>query len=352
FSTVQFLDVIWTGTRFVATVTGPGPGDGGTFAESDDGIQWHLRAADNADWQPEHLASGPSGIVAVGTIAGALASWSSPDGLTWTPSAKGLPLPSLGTATAYVGGVTPSATGWVAVGRREPACNIDCGANPDLAYVWTSTDGLVWTRVPDQSSLKGGGMAAVTRAASGFVAAGVSAGHAAVWASADGTTWTRLPDSAALHEAPTPNGPLPATATGVATIGGLIAVVGAAYAQDGCDPGGKVALCPGGRAWWSADGKVWSKGSMELPINGQIAGVAATPTGLVAVGSGDACTGGIWATTDGKTWSCDAKDPSIMGFTPYAAATSGGLEVVVGLTSAGWDGTNAEPGSVWLRELP
>jgi hypothetical protein len=351
FATVQFSDVIWTGSRFVATVSGPG--DGGSFADSTDGIDWRLQAQDDATWRPEQLASGPSGIVAVGTIAGTLASWYSADGLAWTPSPKGLPLPSLGDDTAYVGDVTPRGSGWLAVGRREPACNLDCGSNPSRAYVWTSPDGLAWTRVADQASLKGGGMAAVTSLVNGLVAVGVASAHPAVWASSDGAAWTRLADDPALREVASPNGTLPSAATGVAVVDvDTVVVVGSAYAQDSCAPGVKAELCPGARAWWSTDGKTWTRAPIDLPIDGQIFGVAPAPAGLLAVGPSGACLGGIWSSTDGTAWTCEATDPAFSGFGPYAAAASSTIEVAVGLTSAGQTSGSGLPGSVWVRALP
>jgi hypothetical protein len=354
FATVEFTDVVWTGTRFVATVSGPG--DGGTFADSTDGVTWNLQTPGAANWRPQHLAAGPSGVEAIGEIGDALASWTSSDGLTWKAKAKALPLPSLGGDSVFVSDVVGSSDGWLAVGRREPACAIDCGSNPSRAYVWRSSDGLAWSRVADQASLKGGGMAAVARLEGGFVAAGTASARPAVWASPDGTAWTRLPDGAAFREPTQASGTLSAAATGVAIVGAtdLVAVVGSAYSQDSCVPDTAANLCPGARAWWSTDGEAWTKATVDLPIDGQVFSATSTPNGLLAVGPSGACLGGIWSSADGMAWTCEATDAAFTGFGPYAAAASSTIEVAVGLTSAGWDesGDLGMPGSIWVRTLP
>ncbi|MEA2673582.1 MAG: hypothetical protein QOI92_774 [Chloroflexota bacterium] len=347
FATVQFDDVTWTGARFVATVIGPG--DGGGFADSADGINWHLQASSAADWRPDQIAAGGSGIVAIGQVGDANASWFSTDGLTWTPSRDAFRVPSLGTDAVFVQDVVARGGGWLAIGSRDAGCAFDCESDPIRAYIWTSTDGRTWTREADQASLKGAGMAAVAAVGDGFVAAGVASSHAAIWTSSDATTWSRVPDAPVFHD-----GVLANAATGVATVGGTIAVVGSAYAQDSCAPGAAAKLCPGARGWWSSDGKNWTKAAIDLPIDGQVFGATATPVGLLAVGPSGACLGGMWSSTDGRSWTCAATDPTFAGFGPYAAAASSTIEVAVGLTSAGWDesGDLGMPGSIWVRALP
>jgi hypothetical protein len=353
FATVEFTDVVWSGARFVAAVSGPG--DGGTFADSTDGVTWNLQTAGDPAWRPDHVAAGPAGVVATGVIGAKLASWSSADGLTWKATADAFPLPSLGDDTVYVDDVIARADGWLAVGRREPSCEVDCGTNPVRAYSWTSSDGLTWMRAADQTSLKGAGMSSVVATASGFVAVGVGSSHPAIWTSTDATTWVRVPDAPVLHEAAQKSGTLSAAATGVVVTGdGTIAMVGSAFAQNFCPTGIAANLCPGARAWWSTNGTTWTRATVDLPIDGQIFSVAAAPNGLVAVGPSDACLGGIWSSVDGKSWGCDGTDPSFTGFGPYAAAASSTIEVAVGLTSVGWDssGDLGMPGSIWVKTLP
>ena len=339
---VQFQDVAWTGTRFVAV----GQADvGAVFLDTSDGADWHRQKSIGAHWNPTRIAAGPAGVVAVGGIGDHPASWFSAVGLGWMPSRDAFPVPSVGTDSIEITDVVASADGWLAVGRRDPACNFDCGTTPSRAYVWTSSDGLQWTRVPDQNALKGGGLAAVTRADQGFVAAGVASAHAAIWTSPDGLAWSRVPDARMFHSPASPDGPLPLAATGVAARDGVVVVVGQALGQDRSEV----------RAWWSTDGLTWAKAEVERADGGQVLGVAATPAGFLAVGpsGADSCLGGIWSSIDGRAWRCEASDPGFEGFGPYAAAGSDTVQVVVGLTSAGVDeeSPNGLPGATWSRQM-
>jgi hypothetical protein len=84
--------------------------------------------------------------------------------------------------------------------------------------------------------------------------------------------------------------------------------------------------------------------------------VTATPDGFLATGpSGDpSCRGGIWESSDGRAWRCVASARRFTGFGPYTGASSGAVDVVVGLTSAGWDEESADgmPGAAWYRTRP
>ena len=90
--------------------------------------------------------------------------------------------------------VAAGGPGLVAAGRDYPDGDAD-------AAVWTSADGRVWSRVPHDEAVFGGGEAqeiiAVAAGGPGLVAVGfdVSGGDlgAAVWTSADGRVWSRVP---------------------------------------------------------------------------------------------------------------------------------------------------------------
>ena len=341
-SGVQYQDVVWTGGRFVAT--GRALDGGGVFLDSADGRTWHRQGALDPESYPSRLAVGRLGVVAVGDIAGRPASWVSSDGLSWTVAADAFPASPAGTDTLGVLDVVATDAGWLAVGREDPACNMNCGNEPIRALVWTSPDGLRWTPVGGQTSFDGGGMATVTRGGPGYVAAGGSAGgHAAIWTSTDGNAWARVADDPMFGPDTDPS--FPAGVVGLAASESLVVAVG----RDVSDGGGSVL------AWWSADGQSWREATVELPLRGQVFDVSATPEGFLATGpSGEpSCLGGIWASSAGRAWQCVASDPLLAGFGPYASASSSSVEVVVGLTSVGYDENSplGLPGAVWWRSL-
>jgi hypothetical protein len=343
-SDVHFQDVVWTGTRFVAAANAL---DGGSvFLDSNDGVIWHRQAKNGSAVASIRLAAGPHGVVAVGSMT----SWVSTDGLTWTTRRNAFPKPALAGDDIAVTDVVARGDGWLAVGRRDKACQIDCGLTPIRAYVWTSADGSHWTRVADQTSLKGGGMVGVNHGNPGLIAVGVAAGHAAIWTSPDGLAWSRVPD-ASMFRAPKAAGDLPFAATDVASRDGVTVVVGNALGQDTCLPGTAVPSCPGARAWLSANGTAWSKAAVAKAKDGQMFSVTLTPQGFLAVGPSGGCLGGMWSSTDGRSWRCDASDSRFKGFGPYAAAASDAVVVAVGLTDQGTNDSGAYRGAAWSRTL-
>lgn len=340
-SGVQYQDVAWTGDRFVAI--GRALDGGSVFLDSADGRIWHRQTALDPESYPSRLAVGPLGVVAVGDIAGRPTSWVSSDGLSWAV-ADPFPASRAGSNTVSVTDVVATDAGWLAVGREDPACNTNCGNEPVRALVWASTDGLRWTPIGGQASFDGGGMATVTRGGPGYVAAGSSRGDAAIWTSTDGDAWSRVPDDPMFGPDTDPS--FPVAVFGLAAQEDVVVAVG----MDMSDGGGSV------RAWWSADGQSWSKATVERSLHGQVFDVAATPEGFLATGpSGEtSCLGGIWASSAGRAWRCVASDPLLAGFGPYASAASSSVEVVVGLTSVGYDEDSpfGLPGAVWWRSLP
>jgi hypothetical protein len=95
-----------------------------------------------------------------------------------------------------MGSVTAGGPGLVAV-----------GSDGSDAAVWTSVDGITWSRVPGDEAGFGGTnsqwMVSVTAAGPGLVAVGARGGSsgdgvAAVWTSVDGVTWSRIPQDEAV----------------------------------------------------------------------------------------------------------------------------------------------------------
>ena len=342
----QFQDVVWTGARFVAT--GVALGAEGVFLDSPDGRSWHRQEGTPLKTAfPDRIAAGPRGVVAVGTVGDAPASWWSSDGLGWTARRDAFPATATGTDTIKVTDVVSTGDGWLAVGREDPACNSNCGQAPVRSLVWTSTDGLHWAGVPTRRSLAGAGMNGVAAGGPGYVAAGAGGGRAVLWTSVDGSARSRVPDDPIFH--PRAGGDAGAWTMGVDVAAGhdVVVVVGWAY---GVGPGGE----PEVLGWWSPDGRHWESAPVDRGPGGQVFSVAMTPGGFLATGpSGEpSCLGGIWASLDGQSWACVASDASFGGFGPYAAAGSPTTEVVVGLTSSGEGSPNGLPGAAWWRPSP
>jgi hypothetical protein len=345
---VQFQDVVWTGARFVAT--GVELGGGGVFLDSTDGLAWHRQALTSATALPARLAAGPLGVVAIGRIDDRPAIWVSPDGLAWTSRSDALPASATGTDSIEVMAVTATDTGWLAVGREDPYCQVNCGLAPVRAIAWTSGDGLRWTRASDQDALRGAAMTAVTRGGPGFVAVGLLGINAAAWTSTDGRSWTRVPDSPLFHELPSDDPSLWTTMTAVAAGHAIVVAVG----NEG--PGGGHG--PAARAWWSADGLAWRPAEGEdFQSGGEVSviptSVISTPDGfLMTASTNGGCTGGIWTSTDGRAWQCVARGPAFAGFRGNGVAASSSVEVVVGLTSVADPSSAGLPGGAWRRVLP
>ena len=202
--------------------------------------------------------------------------------------------------------VTPGGPGAVAVGRSDEFGEGDRLNEGDVnegdAVVWTSVDGLAWSRVAHDEAVFGGvetqEMLDVTAGGPGLVAVGRDGAgmawdnpylarggqHPAVWTSVDGLTWTRVPHDEDAFDGST------SIMLGVTSGGpGLVAV--------GRSMGGGQAL-----VWTSVDGFSWSRVTHDNPaeMRGNMGDVAVGGPGLVAVGARD---GQVWTSPDGLTWS-------------------------------------------------
>lgn len=318
----QFLDVVWTGERFVAA-------GWGAFLDSVDGITWHRRAKSGA----VAVAAGPGGVVAVG----GLSSWQSKDGVKWASSAHGLP--ARHPDATSVADVVATVDGWLAVGvESEMPCASYC--SPIRAIAWTSRDGLKWSRVPHQQSLAKAEFATVARAGDLFIAGGSKGRRGVLWRSPDGVTWSRI---AGATFASASGRDFMTSVTGVAARENVIVAVG----MDGSQESSRA------RAWWVSGDGAWASAKVEQPRRGQILSVTTTPDGFLAVGPSDGggCRGGIWESASAASWRCIAQKRAFDGFLPSAAAASDSIEIAVGLTNAGWneDSGDGMPGAVWWR---
>jgi hypothetical protein len=228
-------------------------------------------------------------------------------------------------------GVTAGGPGLVAVGE-DRSRDFDDG---DVA-VWTSVDGITWSRVPhDEAVFATGQVTSVTSAESGLVVAvgneGTDGGDdAAVWTSVDGITWSRVPHDAAVFGV---------AAMQSVTVGGLgFVAVGPAGSGDDHDAA----------AWTSVDGITWSR----VPHDEEAFGGAAMQSvtvggpGLVAVGH-EGSDGGddavVWTSVDGITWSRVPDDNASFATGVVFSVTVGGP----GFVAVGSDDGAA---AVWVTE--
>jgi hypothetical protein len=267
------------------------------------------------------VAGGP-GLVAVGYESSGqdsdAAVWTSVDGSTWTrvPHDEAV---FGGDWRQAMQAVVTGGPGLVAVGYDESnAGRDDAGGRATDAAVWTSADGSIWTRVPHDEAVFGGdnsrAMTAVVVGGPGLVAVGYDSANqgwagmdanAAVWTSPDGIAWTRVPNAEVFGDrlwqimnAVTRGGP------------GLVAV-----GHDGAVNDYDAAV------WTSTDGIIWTRVLPDEAVFGgsdvqEMSAVAAADSGLVAVGYRRGAGGydaAVWASVDGLTWIRVSPDRTVFG---------------------------------------
>jgi hypothetical protein len=273
----EMADVVFDGSRLIAV--GGHPSMGPAAWTSANGLNWEpASVSGGADHSLEAVTPGGPGFVAVG-------GWqvlASVDGRTWTAAA----CPECPGSDAF--------GGWqkdvVARGSDLVMVGFATSTEDGGAAAWTSTDGLAWSRVPHDATVFGGpwvNMHAVIAGGPGFVAVGsgpVTPSEldgeeppwvAWVWTSTDGTTWQRVPhDDQVFSENTSMND--------VASIGNALVAVGGAH--DGGFDDEHAAV------WTSNDGIEWRRIPHDDEVFGYNAmnGVAAFGDGLIAVGNGSA----------------------------------------------------------------
>jgi hypothetical protein len=262
---------------------------------------------------------GGPGLVAVGQAGSAVAQaavWTSVDGITWlrVPGHEAI------FRGAAMSGVTAGGRGLVAVGGAD-----------DGAAVWTSVDGLTWSRVPHDEAVFGEAhITSVTAGRLGLVAVGWD-GHphgeesnAVVWTSVDGLTWSRVAHDESIF------GEVTGAWMWSVAIGGpgLVAVGEAGRAENS-----------GAAVWTSVDGLTWSRVPHDKAVFGgaMMRSVTAGGPGLVAVGQADD-DAVVWTSVDGLTWSRVPPNEAVFG----GDAGMGSVTVgVPGLVAVGWDASGA-----------
>jgi len=332
--------------QVMVSVTVGGPGFVAVGGDGDDAAAW--TSVDAVTWKrvPDEgnvfgggdtgmssVTVGGPGFVAVGGDGAGIAVWTSVDGVKWSRVVHDETV--FGDASVF--SVIEGGPGLVAVGSTEPGDNRSMPFNVD-AVVWTSVDGLTWSRVPHDETVFGGEenqyINDVTVGGPGLVAVGYDGcctwdnplGVAAVWTSIDGVVWSRVPHDESVF-GPSNDAMVSVTAGGP----GLVAV-GYSF---GCRP-----------VWTSIDGITWSRVPDDVPgaCNRVMRDVIATESGLVAVGHGAAS----WTSVDGTNWiqiyeEVSGNDGQRM---LSVTATDSGL-VTVGAVGLNITGSNGDA-AVWL----
>lgn len=298
-----------------------------TFGGPGGQVMWGVTA-----WEGGFIAVGVDGTTsALGSSPDwtpqEAAVWTSPDGVSWSRVPHD---------EAVLGGpgrqemfdVAASGTGLVAIGfDEEGPMN---GSSEDQA-IWVSDDGIVWSQV---FGFGVGWMNDIEPAPSGFVGVGELSGSAA-WTSADGRTWSLTPDSPLDRDG--------RFMTSVARQGSKHVAV------SGRGDGGDIAV------WQSDDGINWGFLSQVYPPTGL---EAFTPTAIAASNSGfvvtasdrmglnpesEVDTAAVWTSTDGVSWTRVEGDESFVGGLIWTVAASDTTIVAGGASANGaviWMGSS------------
>jgi serine/threonine-protein kinase len=286
------------------------------------------------------------GIVAVGyreTPEGDLdaATWTSSDGRRWGQSAS-FELRAAGDQIAT--GVAQLGDSLVAVGC-DASVSCDARGGDEDAAVWISTDGgSIWVRSPQSRELDGPGDQAMRRVVEidgELVAVGYDVRASgrdqdmAVWTSGDGLSWTRADTRDFV-------GPEAQEADGVAEIAGSPVAVGSETLGGDQDA-----------AVWLLDGTTWFQvhsESLRGQGNQRINEVVTEGPRLVAVGIDDASgseDAAVWTSADGEEWGRAPSDPSVFGGDGnqgmYGVAVVGNELVAVGTDGS----TDRLDGAIW-----
>ena len=195
----RFVGAVWTSIDGITWSRVPHDpavfGHWPTTSAQSEPVGWGLSAS------MRDITPGGPGLVVVGdifrggyanTATGGGAVWTSPDGLRWTLAADQI-------EAVNIFAVTQGGPGLVAVGATG-----DPGRMEMDAAVWTSPDGTTWSRVPSLPDVLGGpgfqAMGSIAAGGPGLVATGAGGGPSGdaltVWTSVDGITWSRASDQA------------------------------------------------------------------------------------------------------------------------------------------------------------
>lgn len=234
-----------------------------------------------------------------------IVSTSSADGLHWT---AGRPMDVRGlTDVVDITAVVEGPAGLLAVGYHPPTT---CGGPSTVEALWTSPDGLTWTRVQSPAFFTSASVYTVDAGSTGYIASGILKDGVtqAVWLSGDGRSWRQVPLTKATFGQFVVDG-----ATDFAA--GYV-VSGTVASNGGC--GGEATVFTPS-LWWSADGTRWTRSKLTgaAPAGDSWITVSRiSDHALMAIASRwDDTTQTyeqlVWVTSDGQAWNL-VKSPSIV----------------------------------------
>lgn len=324
-----------------------------------------LISHDGTSWSVVDLGEG---LLTEPAYEDLLAGWASVDpafetgtsGLSWNISAMA------------ASGDRIVAVGSAGYGAGSPAS----GATLDgdrFSVVWTSTDGTTWTRVPHDEAVFGGlqdgmqYMAGVTATPNGFVAVGADGSgpdlDAAVWTSVDGLVWTRVAHDETVFGGDAVEGSrLDQTMVDVVAAGsGILAVgtetAGPAQTESLADDDYDAVV------WFSPDGVAWERVAEDESVFGgtadqRVCCAVAPPDGFVVVGYERANTptwdplgyrAVVWTSPDGIEWARSAFGEFGDGSFMQSVVTMGTRTIAGGGINNG-NPLGAGTAAVWIRE--
>ena len=293
---------------------------------------WSPARSDVSTVSVAAVAAGGPGFVAVGEANLVGTVWTSTDGVSWTAQS----FADLGLEGGSMYSVVKGGPGFVAVGSWNGVSTEGVGildeAEYEVAAVWTSIDGIAWTRVPHTPVFAAVGRNVViwdvTAAGPGLVAVGAEEGvggiRAAVWTSPDGLAWSRMsPEASAFTDG----------------------------AMDHIIAGGPGLVAWGSHIWVSDDGITWERAS--VPDGFHQADITVGGPGLVAVGGTlrperDAFDTMVWTSADGLSWEGQAGGTGLEGGMESVVDVGPGLFATGSNPSAANDWTPVP--QAWISE--
>lgn len=234
-----------------------------------------------------------------------MVSTASADGLHWT---AGRPIDIEGlTDVVDITAVLEGPSGLLAVGYHPPTT---CGGPSTVEALWTSPDGLTWTRVQSPAFFTSASVYTVDAGSTGYIASGTLKDGVtqAVWLSADGRSWRQV----ALTKATFGN----FVVDGATDFAAGYVISGTVASNGGC--GGEASVFTPS-LWWSANGTSWTRSKLTGAGPASDAWVTVnriSDHALMAIASRWDDTSQtydqlVWVTSDGRTWNV-VKSPSTM----------------------------------------